>query len=285
MNSPSLPDKIKSTSLLLLFFCFLKPNKLSTGQDDDGMEPVEHIFAFEGEKVSIDCLADEKVADAFLMYRSIRSKSLVTLYVGESKRADAPESLMVKRGSGDKKYDFWYIYNNVTSEMAGEYECDWTKDLDEGNHHLLVMKKNSLVCPLFSAAMDAGTSLEGITCSIDKTGFVRQGWLNDHDRLKELKFTITDHSGQALNVVYAEDATRLSATLKDVTLSNAHNGTKLECKVASTAGGEATCQTNAVIVNHEESSTGKNVGGSEKKSSLIGCLLTSWFVVAAWRRS
>jgi hypothetical protein len=52
-----------------------------------------------------------------------------------------PQSLMVKRGSGDKKYDFWYIYNNVTSEMAGEYECDWTKDLDEGNHHLLVMSK------------------------------------------------------------------------------------------------------------------------------------------------
>jgi hypothetical protein len=206
----------------------------------------DHIFIFTGEALVIDCLAKGVDADPILMYREKLSDQPDVYYIGGASRPVTPKNLKAMK---ENEHDYHYTYENAQPANAGEYECDWTKALDETNHYVNIIDKESLSCPSFSNPITSDVAIEGLECAVDKTGLLAPGWLNNKTDEMGLDFKVLDAAGNALEVSYVETETQLIAkVVEEVKLTREQHGAKLTCVFKSLAGTEQQCESNAADV-------------------------------------
>jgi len=211
----------------------------------------DHIFVFNNESLVVDCTGHS--TDAILMYRKVHDDDPQIYFLGDVRRG-GPERITARK-EGD--HDMFYTIKAAAPEDGGEYECDWTADNDELNHYVNIVEKSSLICPEVKSPVLAGETMEGIQCSISKTGTLVKEWLNDESKadVMRLKFSIEDSEGKPFAVEYEEAADKLIVTATDLRLHKDHNNTAIVCKFVSTEGTEATCKTDPIQVNCDESNS------------------------------
>jgi len=211
----------------------------------------DHVFVFENESVTIDCTEGDEQQDPILLYRKQLKDDPKTYFVGGTERPGTPKGFSVEKVG---EFDFLYKIEAAQKENGGEYECDWDSTQDELNHYVNVVDKSSLVCPDVPSMILAGENIEGVECTISKSGALVKEWLSDYSKRDELglKFTIEDHRGIPFAVTYEETADSLTATAMHASLSKRENGTSIVCKFVTTHGTETKCLTDKIQVYCDE---------------------------------
>lgn len=204
---------------------------------------------FTGEDLTIDCARGEK-EDPILHYRKSVDGEQLTYFMGDKPRVEEAKRLE-PRSEGK---DFWYDIEAASAIDGGEYECDWTGANDETNHYVTVVDKGSITCPEAPARVIAGDAVEGLQCSISKSGALLNDWLNDKTKETGLIFTAEDDDGMQMDVFYEETVDKITAKIVNLNFHKRQNGTALTCKFVSMHKTEISCETSPIQVDCDDTS-------------------------------
>jgi len=203
----------------------------------------DHIFVFEGEKLTIDCTGGHQ--ETILKYRKLADDADPTIYFfGDQQRDDAANGIVARK----EGLNVFYEIAKANKSHGGEYECDWSKENDEMNHYVNIVDYDTLACPEFKNPVTAGEVIPDLECSISKAGTVIHDWLVNKTEHMGLDFTIVDSEGNPVEVEYDDTFDSIKARPVNFKLTKEQNGATLTCKFGSMHGNVTECKSNAAVV-------------------------------------